>query len=69
MRWHDWAWVFTLGFLTQLAGVVVLLLGLLTGPSILCWIGLAIIYIGIAAMGIGSVCALIAKDREDCSTN
>mgnify|MGYP001773521549 CR=1 FL=1 len=69
MRWRDWEWVFTLGFLTQLAGVVVLLLGPLTGLSILYRIGLAIIYTGITAMGVGSMCTLITKDREDCSTN
>ena len=57
------------GFLTQLAGVVVLLLDPLTGLSILYRIGLATIYIGIAVTGVGSMCALITKDREDCSTN
>ena len=69
MRWYDWARVSTLGFLTQLIGVIVLLLGPLTGLSILYRIGLAIIYIGITVMGVGSMCAIITKDREDCSTN
>ena len=69
MGWRDWALVSALGFLTQLIGVVVLLLDPLTGLSILYRIGLAIIYTGIAVTEVGSICAIITKDREDCSTN